>query len=330
MPYPSTWKTHWAFPFALVIVLSWSLYLAGFPAASPRKAGPMSTYSQDVPSSTKSLVERGILPAYMFVGGRVGEPTCSPRLGAPKQSNCQKAIQVMESAPFSMRIMPIVTYLSTAALAHYEALNGGFPSSGPGSRGNFIEVPRVYSYRKIVGWGIHEDDTAMAYAIKQTALSIRLGCVGQAPDLSAAHATYGTGGWQIAGVAHNLNITVFSIPDIEYGMRPGLQAARGEVNRESTLLDPTYLNIINDPGEPARSSSTYGESWADSVLQSCSTGYTMNSAGSCCPGYILRLEPVTEANVQTWATVLGGPVQSLLNLGKIGFCGIPGSTLALR
>ncbi|KAI9815805.1 MAG: hypothetical protein M1827_002201 [Pycnora praestabilis] len=157
-------------------------------------------------------------------------------------------------------------------------------------------------------------DVAVTNAIKQTALNIKKACL---PDTGRG-AAQGAGGWQIAGAHGNLNITIFSVVDPEFSKLQRTNT-KVEINQPSTLADVNYQKVVRQ-----RTGGPMYPSMSDADF--CSMGYVYDLVHGCCPGFKYVEETVTEANVETFSTILGVAYQSLLNLGKIGWCGVPGFT----
>ncbi|KAI9813319.1 MAG: hypothetical protein M1827_004261 [Pycnora praestabilis] len=215
---------------------------------------------------------------------------------------------------------PLTTYLSpvvTAAEAEIaeEAAQAGVSDAVIPPPGGYIEVPVVYSFRdcaiavKTVYEGTHQWDVASKTAIKQTAINIKDTCL-----RSASEEVFG--GWQIAGIYHNLNVTVFQIPEL--ARPPGSKRpSKGYINLPSTVKEPFYLDIIAEQKMDKNEDSSTGTS---SRYGPCLTEYAYTTVNDCCPGFSYVDEPVTEGNAETFATIFGLAHQTLLNMGKIGWC----------
>ncbi|KAI9697205.1 MAG: hypothetical protein M1836_004769 [Candelina mexicana] len=184
-----------------------------------------------------------------------------------------------------------------------------------------LAVPRVYSQRdcavvvKMVERGDAQSDEADINAVRQTALSIFDQCVGlgRPTDVYQGRKVWGgSGGWQVAGVNHNINVTIFSIADYETGAL--LRTGHGTRCDSRTLSDPAYWKVI---GEQASSSGAIedflkGLEWGDS------SGYQGSTA--CQTGSIRRNYRLTKANVLTFSLLLGIAQRLLLTIGQISQC----------
>ncbi|KAI9811057.1 MAG: hypothetical protein M1827_005639 [Pycnora praestabilis] len=289
-----------------------------------------------------------LYPSERWYGGRVGEPVCSEQLGAPGPWNCGVAISAMpaymwnklaDDTPPTMYLSPF-DLVARGALTYAAAMAGLHdPIEQP--PGGYVQVPMVYSFRdcgiivKTKFRGDDERDMAITNAVKQTALSIKNSCLTNGPRIKGS---IGKGGWQIAGANQNLNITIFKVYDPDYHKAGQRRDLKTDVNRPATLADLNYQRISAEQAIRFSSSTEGGEGSAGletaSIIgdggketrSSCSMGYSFALVGECCPGFKYVEEPVTEANVETFSTILGMTYQSLLNLGLIGWCGAPGLT----